>query len=51
MSIKQEDFASTPALTFSTLVKNIVYANRDLWYLEDRVPTLGEVCRYILPAL
>jgi len=45
MSIKQEDFASTPATTFSTLVKNIVYANRDLWYLEDRLPTLGEVCR------
>lgn len=44
MSIKQEDFTKTPAKTFSTLVKAEVYKNRDLWYLEDRIPSLGEVC-------
>lgn len=43
MSIKQED-TKTPAKTFSTLVKEVIYSNRDLWHLEDRIPLLGEVC-------
>lgn len=45
MSIKQEDY--TPATIFSRLVKEVVYADRDLWFLEDRIPTLGEVRRPI----
>jgi hypothetical protein len=47
MSIKQEDFSKTPAKIFSTLVKEAVYGNRDLWYLNNRIPSLGEVCPQI----
>lgn len=43
MSIKQEDFSKTPAQVFSTLVKDVVYSHKDLWYLDDRIPSLGEV--------
>lgn len=61
MSIKQEDFAVTPALLFSQLVhKTIAHGpggwnsrpnetsdprpvNRGMWFLENRIPTLGEV--------
>jgi 1-phosphatidylinositol phosphodiesterase len=43
MSIKQEDRAS---LLFSQLVHSAVYngsGGRDMWFLENRIPTLGEV--------
>lgn len=46
MSMKQEDFATTPPQTFSTLVHDEIYngpGGRDMWFLDDRVPTLGEV--------
>lgn len=46
MSMKQEDFASTPPTTFSQLVHDEIYngpGGRDMWFLEDRIPTLGEV--------
>ncbi|KAF8528239.1 PLC-like phosphodiesterase [Hysterangium stoloniferum] len=43
MSIKQEDQAS---LLFSQLVHEAVYhgpCEEDMWFLENRIPTLGEV--------
>jgi 1-phosphatidylinositol phosphodiesterase len=43
MSVKQEDQAS---LLFSQLVHNAVYkgpGGKDMWFLENRIPTLGEV--------
>lgn len=43
MSIKQEDQAS---LLFSQLVHSAVYngpGGRDMWFLENRIPTLGDV--------
>ena len=43
ISVKQEDKAS---LLFSKLVHNAVYngpGGKDKWFLENRVPTLGEV--------
>lgn len=40
MSIKQEDY--TPPGAFSSLVKQEVDLDRDLWYLENRIPNLGE---------
>jgi 1-phosphatidylinositol phosphodiesterase len=57
MSIKQEDFTITPPTTFSRLVREEIMnspggfkntnekGERDLgmWYLQNRVPTLGEV--------
>lgn len=61
MSIKQEDFAVTPAPLFSQLVHQTITSgpggwiahatsenlkardDRGMWFLENRVPTLGEV--------
>ena len=61
MSIKQEDFAVTPAPLFSQLVHQTIIsgpggwseqknmedlkaqADRGMWFLENRIPTLGEV--------
>lgn len=56
MSIKQEDFAVNSHVTFSKLVKECMMVNpggwqeprggsrdRGMWFLENRVPTLGEV--------
>ncbi|KAH9915793.1 PLC-like phosphodiesterase [Epithele typhae] len=46
MSIKQEDFATTPLPTFSKLVHDEIMngpGGRDLWFLENRIPRLGEV--------
>jgi 1-phosphatidylinositol phosphodiesterase len=56
MSIKQEDFAIHSHLAFSRLVKEYMIANpggwketgdeyrdRGMWFLENRVPNLGEV--------
>ena len=61
MSIKQEDFAVTPAPLFSQLVHQKIIsgpggwseqenmeglkaqADRGMWFLENRIPTLGEV--------
>lgn len=46
MSIKQEDFNTTPPATFSQIVHEELYGGpggREMWFLEDRVPTLGEV--------
>ncbi|KAF8162837.1 PLC-like phosphodiesterase [Crassisporium funariophilum] len=60
MSLKQEDFAITPALLFSQLVKEAIVrgpggwdesdakakakgVNRGMWFLENRIPRLGEV--------
>ncbi|KAH8117630.1 PLC-like phosphodiesterase [Phellopilus nigrolimitatus] len=46
MSIKQEDFATTPPAQFSTLVHDEIYSAQggaDMWFLEDRIPSLGEV--------
>ncbi|KAF8531624.1 PLC-like phosphodiesterase [Gautieria morchelliformis] len=43
MSVKQEDRAS---LLFSQLVHSAVYngsGGRNMWFLENRIPTLGEV--------
>ncbi|KAF8579476.1 PLC-like phosphodiesterase [Ramaria rubella] len=43
LSVKQEDQAS---LLFSQLVQKAVYngpGGRDMWFLENRIPTLGEV--------
>lgn len=45
-SIKQEDFETTPPEQFSKLVHDEIYAGaggRDMWFLEDRIPQLGEV--------
>ncbi|KAF8881953.1 PLC-like phosphodiesterase [Gymnopilus junonius] len=58
MSIKQEDFAITPAPFFSQLVRDTIARssggwddskpstgaiNKGMWFLENRIPTLGEV--------
>jgi len=59
MSIKQEDFAFTPAPFFSQLVRNTIIhgpggwdeskiqaktgVNKGMWFLENRIPKLGEV--------
>ncbi|KAI0792804.1 PLC-like phosphodiesterase [Abortiporus biennis] len=46
ISIKQEDFMTTPWLKFSTAVLEEIKESEgglDMWYLEDRIPTLGEV--------
>jgi len=46
MSIKQEDFAYTPPLVFSKLVRDEIFAGpggTDIWFLNNRVPKLGEV--------
>ncbi|KAF8334042.1 PLC-like phosphodiesterase [Cantharellus anzutake] len=43
MSLKQEDGARTPEAVFSRLVKEEVYADRSLWFLQNRIPRLGEV--------
>ena len=45
-SIKQEDFQITPPEQFSKLVHDEIYGGaggRDMWFLEDRIPQLGEV--------
>lgn len=58
MSIKQEDFAVTPAPLFSQLVRDTIVrgpggwgeasaknsgVNKGMWFLENRIPKLGEV--------
>lgn len=46
MSIKQEDFAKNSYLEFSRLVHEEIFngpGGRDMWYLKNRVPYLGEV--------
>lgn len=46
MSIKQEDYATVPGETFSHLVHEEIShgpGGRDMWFLDDRVPLLGEV--------
>ncbi|KDQ59632.1 hypothetical protein JAAARDRAFT_126848 [Jaapia argillacea MUCL 33604] len=46
MSIKQEDFTTTPPSVFSTCVRDEIMGGpggRKMWFLENRVPTLGEV--------
>lgn len=58
MSIKQEDFTTTPKLTFSTLVRETMMTNpggwqdsddtdglrnTGMWFLDNRIPRLGEV--------
>lgn len=46
VSIKQEDFEVTSPVTFSALVLSEIEAGpggKDMWFLENRVPTLGEV--------
>jgi 1-phosphatidylinositol phosphodiesterase len=58
MSIKQEDGSSTPSQFFSKMIRNAIIAgsggwddsktstqgvNRGMWFLENRIPTLGEV--------
>ncbi|KAG6813343.1 hypothetical protein H0H92_011891 [Tricholoma furcatifolium] len=46
MSIKQEDFAKFSYLKFSRLVHEEIFngpGGRDMWYLQNRIPTLGEV--------
>jgi 1-phosphatidylinositol phosphodiesterase len=43
MSIKQEDFGYTPAQVFSGMVKESIAQSRNIWWLEDRIPSLGEV--------
>lgn len=58
MSIKQEDFVITPAPLFSQLVRDTIVRgpggwddskpssggiNKGMWFLENRIPTLGEV--------
>lgn len=42
MSIKQEDYVTVPWETFSQLVKKEVDAWTGMWWLENRIPTLGE---------
>ncbi|KZT70188.1 PLC-like phosphodiesterase [Daedalea quercina L-15889] len=45
MSIKQEDFAYTSEDLFSQLVHDEIMngpGGRDMWFLDNRVPTLGE---------
>jgi 1-phosphatidylinositol phosphodiesterase len=46
MSIKQEDFTSTPPPLFSRLVHEEIYmgpGGMETWFLKNRIPTLGEV--------
>ncbi|KAG6873378.1 hypothetical protein C0995_016487 [Termitomyces sp. Mi166 len=46
MSIKQEDFMKNSYLEFSRLIHQEVFngpGGREMWYLENRLPTLGEV--------
>ncbi|KAL0564936.1 hypothetical protein V5O48_017101, partial [Marasmius crinis-equi] len=46
MSIKQEDFSNTPSRDFSKAVHDEIAASPgglEMFYLDDRVPTLGEV--------
>lgn len=46
VSIKQEDFATTNPAIFSALVLSEIEAGpggKDMWFLANRVPTLGEV--------
>ena len=58
MSIKQEDYASTPAPLFSKLVRDTIVHGpggwdeskvqektdgKGMWFLENRIPKLGEV--------
>ncbi|KAF8311301.1 PLC-like phosphodiesterase [Clavulina sp. PMI_390] len=44
MSIKREqNLSKTPTILFSQLVKEAVYAERELWFLDNRIPRLGEV--------
>ena len=57
MTLKQEDYNITPAPIFSALVKKTMMegpggwdaspssggVNRGMWFLENRIPTLGEV--------
>ncbi|KAG6864559.1 hypothetical protein C0991_008672, partial [Blastosporella zonata] len=46
MSIKQEDFEKHSYLEFSLLVHKEMFngpGGRDMWYLQNRIPTLGEV--------
>ncbi|KAG6917032.1 hypothetical protein DXG01_004158 [Tephrocybe rancida] len=46
MSIKQEDFTKFSYLQFSRLVHEELFngpGGREMWYLHNRIPTLGEV--------
>lgn len=46
VSIKQEDYATQSPQTFSALVRTEIEAGpggKAMWFLENRVPTLGEV--------
>ena len=46
VSIKQEDFATTPAPKFSAAVHTEMFSGpggKEMWYLENRIPRLGEV--------
>lgn len=46
MSIKQEDFQTTPLPLFSQTVHDEIMngpGGRDMWFLENRIPNLGEV--------
>lgn len=46
MSIKQEDHATKSATEFSQLVRKEIMESAgglDMWFLKNRVPTLGEV--------
>ena len=46
MSIKQEDFNSTPPPTFSAAVHSEIIESAGgmgMWFLENRIPNLGEV--------
>ncbi|TBU26041.1 PLC-like phosphodiesterase [Dichomitus squalens] len=46
MSIKQEDFARTPLPYFSQCVHDEIMGGpggRDMWFLENRIPRMGEV--------
>jgi 1-phosphatidylinositol phosphodiesterase len=46
MSIKQEDFRKTSVAKFSELVRKEITDSKgglDMWFLDNRIPTLGEV--------
>jgi 1-phosphatidylinositol phosphodiesterase len=46
VSIKQEDFETESPKAFSSLVREEIQAGpggMDMWFLENRIPTLGEV--------
>ena len=46
VSIKQEDFRETPSEQFSHLVRDEINNSAggfDMWFLENRIPKLGEV--------